>query len=852
MAESGSSNSTASDEPRSGSLTGTFLAVAAITTIVGFAAFFATWLKASIDPGQATLEIAVKQYALGHYVTSAELARQAVLTDESSDDLKQLREYLIGASLANEAFLTPETSVRRAALHVALPHLKAASTAWPLGRDDEGDRLLGLTLFNIGAYKEAIRSLKACVGRNPTYREELTPTLARCYLYGEKEAATDALRMLDKQVEMLPAGSKLLDETQWLRAECFLRLGRFDEARKTLKVLEERSPKNKFNASAQAAELATRVKLLLAIADVSEAIERFGKGISEVPVPRPEVAEFLAPSLSVLESLRLDATPEFANQASLWAARAYGCEGDAESSLSLLAEVRQQQPFTGANIAAGIEELEWLAGMGNGEEALQTVRYLLREIGNEQNYDGSLVDLESFRTRVIAALQTLRQKERFKHCIAIAQTLPVLLPETDAVYEEAITYRAIADQIISTKQGANKEIEPEALLAAKQQYRKAGDALAKSAKLRFDSKRYCDTLWEAIEAYQLSGQFELCIELLENYLRYEQRSMQPRALLAMGKARLATGKAAESLSPLGECIVEFPRDPLRYDARLAAAMANAELNRFDDAKQLLDANLSDGGLTPESTVWRDSLYALGDLLFRQGHEGHLAWGLENASVVRATKTDLTALRDKQPVLEEAVLRLGEASTRYWPDARAKHAAYLAARANKLAAVWPRLESEATGVLDVAKRQLRLKADQHLNLALNGFINLRRDLALREEEAMLTQAQQSMLRNCYVEEADTLFELGKYEQAAEAFRAVSLRYMNEPTALEAMLGQARCLERLERPREARMIIRQATVVLGRIPPEADERFLETTRYDRKRWQELLGWLDASPLPDDSDA
>lgn len=852
MAESRSSTPTASDESRSASMTGTFLAVAAITTIVGFAAFFATWLKASIDPGQATLEIAGKQYALGHYLTSAELARQSVLADDAPDDQKQLREYLIGASLANEALLLPEMSARRTALHEALPYLQAASTAWPLGREDDGDRLLGLTLFNIGAYKDAIRYLKACVGRNPTFREELSPTLARCYLYGEKDAANDALKMLDQQAEMLPAGSKLLDETQWLRAECLLRLGRFDEARETLKVLEEQSPKDKFNASAQAAELATRVKLLLAITDVSEAIERFGKGISEMPVPRPEVAEFLAPSLSVLESLRLDATPEFSNQASLWAARAYGCEGDAENSLSLLAEVRQQQPFTGANIAAGIEELEWLAGMGNGEEALQTVRYLLREIGSEQNYDGSLVDLESFRARVIAALQSLRQKERFKHCVAIAQALPTLLPETDAVYEEAITYRAIADQIISNSQGANKEIEPEALLAAKQEYRKAGDAFAKSAKLRFDSKQYCDTLWEAIEAYQLSGQFELCVELLENYLRYEQRSMQPRALLAMGKARLATGEAAEALLPLVECIVEFPRDPLRYDARLAAALSSGELNRFDDAKKLLDANLSDGGLTPESIVWRDSLYALGDLLFREGHEGHLAWGLENAGFARATAPDLGPLRDKQPVLEQAVLRLGEASTRYWPDARAKHSAYLAARANKLAAVWPRLESESPGVLDVAKRQLRLKADQHLNLALNGFINLRRDLALREEEANLTQAQQAMLRNCYVEEADTLFELGKYEQAAEAFRAVSLRYMNEPTALEAMLGQARCLERLERPREARMIIRQATVVLGRIPPEADPKFLETTRYDRKRWQELLAWLDSSPLPDDNEA
>ncbi len=40
-------------------------------------------------------------------------------------------------------------------------------------------------------------------------------------------------------------------------------------------------------------------------------------------------------------------------------------------------------------------------------------------------------------------------------------------------------------------------------------------------------------------------------------------------------------------------------------------------------------------------------------------------------------------------------------------------------------------------------------------------------------------------------------------------------MNEPTSLEAMLGQSRCLSALKRPREARLVVRQAAVVLGRI-------------------------------------
>lgn len=828
------------------------LIVAALTTIVGFSAFFAAWLKTSIDPGQATLQIANKQYALGHYPTSAELATQAVLVDDGPEELVQLREYLIGASLANEALLVNDIKKRRNDLHIALPHLKAASTGWPQGREDDGERLLGLALFHVGDYKAAIRALRSCVERNPTYREELIPTLAKCYLYGEKEAAVDALAMLDKLGDLSASMSLPDSEVQCLRAQCMLKLGRYPESRQILTGLEGKLSKNAFDGDVATIELVTRIRLLLAMADVSEAIDRHGKGISENAAPRPEIAETLAPALAKLESIRLDAAPLYANQASLWAARAYACIGKPDESLNLLATVRQQQPFEGANIAAGIEEVEWLASRGDGEEALQTVRYLMREIGSEQNYDGSSIDLDTFRSRMIVALQNLRQKERFDHCIAIAKVLPTLFPLTDAIYEEAITYKAAALQIINSNKLPDGSTEPRAIMAAKQKYRAAGDAFAKSAKLRFDSDSYCDTLWEAIEAYQFSGQFELSADLLADYLRYEQRARQPRALLAMGKARLATGNAEQALEPLEECIVEFPRDPLRYDARLAAAHANSELNRYPEAKVLLDANLTDGGLTPDSTIWRESLYSLGELLFRQVHEAHLGWELARSKGDPGKPLDLQPLRDNQPFVIEATLRLQEAATRYWPDPRAKHAAYLNARANKLAAVWPKLESESPQALDAAKRQLRLQADQYLNSALTSFINLRRDLATREEEQTLTPAQQSMLRNCYVEEADTLYELGKYDQAAESFRAVSLRYMNEPTALEAMLGQSRCLQQLNRPREARLIIRQAAVVLGRIPPEADPSFTETTRYDRKRWQELLTWLDTGPLPEDSDA
>jgi len=833
------------------SLTTPLLAVAAITTVVGFAILFASFLKASIDPGLEMVQIAAKQYANGNYVTAAKLAEQSILSEGTPQETERLRQFLIGAGMANDALFNPNPRASRTALFRAIPELQAASSKWPGGREDEGDRLLGLAYFATGQFQLATTPLKRCIQRNATLREELVPKLAQCFLHGNKEEADlaiQSLAMIDPDPSL---HAEALDDADFLRAQAWTKLGKYEQARSTLDGIASRIVANHLAPTPYLITTAAKVDLLRAAVDVSEAIERFGKS-SVDEEPRQEVIDFLAPAQALLSQVRRDASPELANQANLWAARGFLCAGQDKEALNLFSAVRQQQPFEAANIAAGIEEVELLADTGNGEEVLQTVRYLLREIGNEQDYDGSIIDLMTFRSRLITALQTLRGKNRYRHCLAIAKVLPSLFPLADAHYEEAVTFQQDAERTLAAARRSNGDVDSSAMMIAKQKYRSAGQAFREAARLRFDTTMYCDTLWQAIQCDLDSGQFAVAVDLLDDFLRYEDRRRQPRALLALGKARLATGDADKALLSLEECIIEFPRDPLRYDARLYAALSHAESERFEKARELLDENLTDGGLTPQSDIWKDSLYTLGELLFREANQTHLRFELDDPRRDPQAAYPIAKLRDAQPIIEEAIVKLSEAVTRYWPEARAKHAAYLQARAHKIAAVWPKLESESADALDAAKRQLRLQADQHLTSALSGFTLLRRDLATREEEQPLNAPQQAMLRNCYIAEADTLFDLGQYEQSAEAFRAVSLRYLNEPPALEAMLGQSRCLQQMQRPREARLVIRQAIVVLGRIPTDADTQFLQTTRYDRKRWQDLLSWLDSGPMPEDSDA
>ncbi len=793
-----------------------------------------------IEPGISTLRVAYKQYAQGNWTIAHELAERSILADDAGDEPIVLREFIIGAARIQEGLEIGESRSKRTTLQQAIPRLRLASRTWPVGREDEGERLLGIALIQIGDFREAAGPLRRVLGRNPAMRRELLPLLIRCLLRGNDSDLKEALEQVGVLLPLTTDGSPEHDEATRLRAATLLKLKRYDHARKALEPIVLRLSDPSKISDATRENLADEANLLLGSIDVAEAIERFGRGSVPSDGPRADVELFLASAMSRLAILQREAAPDISMRASLWTARGMLCSGYPDAALTLLTFVRQQQPFEGEAIAAGLEEIEWLTEAGLGEEVVQTVRAIVTEIGQMEHYDPSIIDLDEFRKRVMQTLQRLRAQHQFEYAVQISQTLSPVFPPADALLEEALTQEQWALHFASM--AGPLPARSAAVAQSRQRFRAAGDAYASAAKLRFDTSTYPETLWAAIAAYQQGRHFAKMPDLLEDYLRYEDRRRLARGLLALGRVRLAAGSVAEALDPLRECIDQYPRDPLRYDARLVMAQAQAELNQIDEAKQLLEANLTDGSLTPASPTWRDSLYTLGELLYRESHETSLQIALDRDTQTAATT--LQRMRDSQPLIEESIRRLQEAVVRYWPDKRAKHAAYLAAGANRMAAQWPLREAATGDVLESAKRQLRQQADQYLSAALSGFIRLRDDLTRREEEQQLDHTQSAMLRNCYLAEADTLFEMGRFEQAAESFRAVSLRYMNEPPALEAMLGQSRCLKQLGRAGEARMVIRQAAVVLSRIPPEWDDRFDQTTRYSRKRWQELLAWLDSS--------
>ncbi len=837
------------------------MVIAATTAIGGFGVLFSMWWQTGITDPYEVLRIASQEFVGGRRIVAGELAQTVNLEDpdeegqdESDPDADppsekeraarteqqewvRLRDFLIGAGNVARAAEEEDKRLQRRVLYEAIPPLqKASQSGFPAGRHAEGYRLLGETLFQVGRFEEATEALQAAIERDPMLQRELLPALAKAQLNSLRPTAAQSLQTIEQFLNTPALEVWRRREGELIRIRALIEMQRWSDAQAAIDLSTGTHPAGNIDRQNEDAEFHDQLKLLQAVLRIRQAMVRFGPRPQDEYEDRSAAVDFLAPTMQMLAELQREASPIIASRARLWSARAHLVEGSPSDALTQLTVVRQQRPFGAEGVVGGLEEIELLAQQGRGIEMLQTTRYVMRELGGPQGFDATLIPFDEFRRRLQNAIDQLRRQGKFEQAIDAARSLPPVFARSAALIQEGMGYMEWAASTIADGTDIGGEVARSASALARSRYRAAGDAFAAAAELEFNTAQFVSIQWSAINAYQEGRHFSHSIRLLEPYLRYEQRRRRPRGLVAYGRALLAVGDAEKAIESLVDCIAEFPRDPLRYDARLLAALAHAELGDLDNARRLLMDNLQDGELTPKSPAWRDSLLTLGELLYRRGYENHLR-------AQRAKQAEkLALLRDNQPILEEAVRRLDEAVTRYWPMPRAVSAAYLSARAHVLAAQWPRLEAQSPEILDAAKRALRAQTDAQLLTALDGFQELRRHLTSREEEHRLPEAEQAMLRNCFLAEADTLREMNRLEDAATAYRTVSLRYMNEPPALEAILGQARCAKELGRSRESNLLIRQAEVVLQRIPNEWNGRFEETTRFDRNGWEKLLTWMN----------
>ncbi|QDS86750.1 hypothetical protein EC9_09240 [Rosistilla ulvae] len=809
------------------------IAVLAVVALGTFATLFATFTQRSSVNVDATLKLAQEEFNEGRWAVVSSLTNSLTASPDWTDEQRQLHAFLDAASAVLQAFDVPELDARRVQLSQVVEQLKHAELiGFPKSYAREGTLLLAHAKYSTGDFTGAAKAFEQGIQNRVDAQRQYLQLFADAQLRSPEYSPAAALATIDKYLTLPTIDSDERADGQLLRARILRERHDWDEA---LAATTQASTEPGLSAKARLES--TKIQLGRA-----EEMIRERQRISPSKPLSPEARQIIEDALDELVEIARTADERLGLDAMLVAGQAQRLLGEHEKALGLLGAVRQNHVDPAVSLAGAIEELEILADHGTAQECIGTSTYLARDLGDPTGFDPRLISLDEFRRRLRIVVESLRQQERFETAIDVTHELRPIFEQADSLRMEGASYAAWGEALLAQNLRPDATADRAMIERSKELHALAGKAYAKAAELWFTSPQYPDFLWDAIQQYDLAHLYEPCLDLLEPYLKYQQRDQLPRGLILQAKAQLALREFASAMRTCETCIAEFPRDSLAYKARILAAQAARELGDASTAQAFLEANLHDGLLAPDSRAWRDSLLALGELLYSEAVTTHYALTTPKPNQATPPIAEQAPLfRKNQDVFNAAIRRLEEANTRYAGMREARRAVYLAAQAHRYAAHWPKLRAEMADTLDSSRREQNLIHSNHLAAAAQTFRQLRSDLNSVNDDGALTDMEQAMLRNCYLGEADALFGLQKFEDAITSYSATINRFINEPIALEAMVQQSRCFDALDRQSDVQRILKQAQQILDRIPPEYDDLFAQTTRYDRAGWSQYLQWM-----------
>jgi tetratricopeptide (TPR) repeat protein len=786
--------------------------------VVLFGAIF-TYVATSGTGPQKDMKLALSLLDDDRWDVAGRIARDLEADGDIDQETDSAWHFVQGVSTAQSVQDKLESPKNRQALWTSTEHLeKSQELGFPIGYKGVGQFYLGFSYFHTFKWPEAVKVLKESATNLPPRRSEAL-----------NMAVTAALRQ--KPVDVGSARESLaiwksipgLFDAEWARIRlCEAELALVDnDTAKCEEELAKIDPKLKEIAEAEV----MRGRWRLNAADETEDEARR--------------AELLAQAEGLFRTCAHSSlTPsEQRRQATYLLGRALRAQAKFDEALSTLSGTRQRNPGSSEAVASGLEEAEILLELERPDPCIETVRHVLKDLGNVQLYNQQWVTIDQMRARLLELGRQLRMHGDYERAIDLAGYFPPVLPRADAVRLQAETYYNWAEEFETESVPAADASEHRNELHKK--FSMAGQFYEVLSRIEMRSVEYPNIIWQASECYQRAGELESANKLLTEYLKFEERPKQPRGYVALAQNWLNAGEWKKAIVSLQHCIKEYPQHPISYDARLLAARAYNELNELDTATELLKQNLYDGKLEPTSETWRNSLFELGSTVFKQADKLILETEL-------GPQTDWGALSKK---LEEshrtfldAVQQLSEASSRWKDDPRFFETRYLIGKSNRLAAEYPdRLLNSNQVTIDTVRRQLLLQRRELLEGALRDFQSLHTDLNAMQEAGAVSEQLKSILRNSYFGEADALFELGRYDEAILAYRNVGNRFLNQPESLEAFVQIAQCQRKLGQTEQAKRTLVQAEQVLRRIPTEYDTQFPLVTRSSRADWQKLIGWM-----------
>jgi tetratricopeptide (TPR) repeat protein len=754
------------------------------------------------------LEIGLRLLRKGDGDSSAKIALSIPSESIKKRSDRSKQEFLLGVHQRRSAETIEQRRVAIEHNERAVKHLsKSRDLSFPDGYEGQGNYHLGMALFDLLRWEEAEPALEIAADRWPQGRADSIERLVDIDLSPVNNDTDGAIARIDEW-RALPRSTT------------------FEEDRANVKEMQTLFVRGDMLSASKILERVSADSPQRAVAELL-----FGRCMQQIArkSAEPTRTESFRSSLDSFQRvLGLPNTPvKVRRQCNLELGRIMREMGNVSQAVSTFSMLRLSSPFEPESLASGLEEIDCLIELGRTADAVATLEHMTKNFGEPRWYENDWMPIAEMRKKLVASGDVMISKGAYADSARFASWLLPVCDDMDRLRLNSRLYDLWARKLRSDGELGG---------VVETHHRLAADAYSSLARKMMRAPEY-----------RLAGDYDASNRQLDMYLQFESRENQPLGLLAKARNYNSLEKFDLALATLNRILESNTSTSLLFDARLEAAKLLAAKDDFSEAEELIVQNLYYSDLKPESPIWRDSLFELGQLLYRRGES--LQSKATNKTLESSANSyeHLAAVEQSYNELIRSISRIEEGLRRFETDPRRPEMLYTTAKAYELASSWPALLLRENRVVN-EDTIATWKAQQRelLTNSRNTYRKLRQEIVSNTENTPIkstssTSNAENFLRNSFFGEADLLFGAGEYEEAMIAYRDAANRFINEPESIEAMVQIANCHKQLGKPQESRRALEMTKDMLQRITRDKDGKFKIVTSHDRVGWEKYIDWM-----------